>query len=111
MDVSISEAARQLGISERTVRRRLHNGELAGSQTATPQGFVWTVALPDVMPEGMTSGNVSDGEVAALRELVTVLERQVETKDQQINQLHVLLQQSQAALPAPKENRPWWRLW
>jgi hypothetical protein len=36
---------------------------------------------------------------------------QLEAKDKQIEQLHVLLQQAQAALPAPRENRPWWRLW
>jgi len=41
----------------------------------------------------------------------SILERQVEAKDEQIKELHVLLQQSQAALPAPKENRRWWRFW
>jgi hypothetical protein len=34
------------------------------------------------------------------------------SKNKQIEQLHILLQQAQAALPAPRENRPWWqRLW
>ena len=119
MDVSISEAARNLGISERTVRRRLHSGELSGSQVATPQGFVWTIAMPDAMPEGMTNGNVSEGEIAAIRELleaykdeVGTLKEELEQKNTQIGQLHVLVQQAQAALPAPTENRrSWWRLW
>jgi DNA repair exonuclease SbcCD ATPase subunit len=39
-------------------------------------------------------------------------DQQLEAKDKQIEQLHVLLQQAQAALPAPRDNRPWWqRLW
>lgn len=113
MDVTITEAARRFGISERTVRRRLHNGELQGRQVATPQGFVWTVELPDDVPNDQTNGRVADGEVVALRELVAVLKNQVETKDQQIKELHILLQQSQAhaALPAPRQDRPWWRWW
>ena len=109
MDVTITEVARRLGISERTVRRRLHNGELSGRQVATPQGFVWTVEVPDDGPNGQTNGKAADGELEALRELVAVLKDQVETKDQQIKELHILLQQAQAALPAPRENRSWWR--
>jgi len=115
MDVTITEAARRLGISERTVRRRLHNKELVGSQVATPQGFVWTVELPDDMTDdqtnGRANGQVSEGELETLRELVGVLKGQVETKDQQIRELHILMQQTQAALPAPRDGRPWWRFW
>jgi transposase-like protein len=112
MEVTITEAARRLGISERTVRRRLHNGDLPGRQLATPQGFVWTVEMPDDVSNDQTNGKAIDGELEALRELVAVLKDQVETKDQQIKELHVLLQQAQTALPAPRDNRSWWqRLW
>ena len=38
-------------------------------------------------------------------------DQQLEAKDKQIEQLHVLLQQTQAALPAPRDHRPWWQLW
>jgi hypothetical protein len=38
-------------------------------------------------------------------------DKQLEAKDRQIEQLHVLLQQAQAALPVPRENRSWWRFW
>jgi hypothetical protein len=111
MDVTITEAARRLGISERTVRRRLHNGDLPGRQLAIPQGFVWTVEMPDDTPNGQANDKATDWEPEALRELVEVLKDQIETKDQQIKELHVLLQQAQAALPAPSENRSWWRFW
>jgi uncharacterized protein YhaN len=38
-------------------------------------------------------------------------QQQLEAKDKQIEQLHVLLQQAQAALPSPRNNRSWWRFW
>ena len=61
----------------------------------------------------------NSGEVEALRELIEVvkaevvilqeqLRTQLEAKDNQIQELHVLLQQTQAALPAPGR-RSWWR--
>jgi hypothetical protein len=38
-------------------------------------------------------------------------QEQLGAKDRQIEQLHVLLQQAQAALPAPRDNRSWWQFW
>jgi transposase-like protein len=115
MQVTISEAARSLGVSEHTVRRRVRSGELPGKQVATPQGFTWIVDIPDDLPEPETFSS----EERALRELVANLQdrinaqgKELEAKNKQIEQLHVLLQQAQAALPAPRENgRPWWRFW
>ena len=68
---------------------------------------------------------VNDGEVQVLRELVGALQSQVlaqqkqleseqeqlGAKDKQIGELHILLQQTQAALPVAKEYRRWWRFW
>ena len=107
MDLSITEAARRLEVSERTIRRKLHNGELSGRQIPNPQGYVWLVELAG-------DEDSPNGEVVSLREMVAILQAQVEAdreelarKNTQIEQLHVLLQQ-QAALP---EGRPWWRFW
>jgi predicted site-specific integrase-resolvase len=114
MQTTIPEAARRLGVSEHTVRRRVRSGELPGKQVATPQGFTWVVDIPDDAPESETSS----GEVQALRELVVNLQdrisaqdKELEAKNKQIEQLHILLQQAQAALPAPRDNRPWWQRW
>ena len=115
MQVTVVEAARLLGISIPTVRRRLRTGELSGNQVTTPQGYVWMVEVPDDLPVDTSSS----GEVTALRELITHLNTQVEyqqeeiqAKNEQIRELHVLLQQSQAALPAAGDNRSWWyKLW
>ncbi len=129
MRLTIAEAAQRLRVSDHTVRRRLAKGELAGCQVAmSTGGFQWLIDLPDEeIPEPPVSG-----ELAALRELIASLndqvqalrgqleskdrqmeakDRQLEARDKQVEQLHVLVQQAQAALPAPKEGRPWWRRW
>lgn len=118
MQVTIQEAANKLGIAESTVRRRLRNGELEGQQMPTPQGYTWLVDLPEDLALGSDAEDYPSGEEGLLRELVDALRYQVSglegqlgTKDRQIEQLHVLLQQAQAALPPPRSNRPWWRIW
>ena len=122
MQVGLSEAARLLGISESTARRRLRNGELPGRQVPTKQGFVWMIEVDDAL----VTDNTDPGELAALRSLVASLNEQLAllksqvvaqqdqlvAKDTQIGQLHVLLQQAQVALPAAGDNRSWWyKLW
>ena len=111
---SIKEAAERLGVVEATVRRRIHKGELSAVQEETPQGFVWVVELPDSVDE-VQAESTGDG----YRELVEVLRREMDSKDvelearrREVQELHVLLQQAQAALMAPKENhRSWWQFW
>jgi hypothetical protein len=131
----MEEAARRLGVSVATIRRRLHSGELPGFQEPTSQGFKWLVEVPELAigapskPNSQTnskgvSDSVSDldgdtpgasttnGEVAALKETIAVLREELEARRREVQELHVLLQQAQAALPAPRDNRPWWqRLW
>ncbi|HZA21576.1 MAG TPA: helix-turn-helix domain-containing protein [Dehalococcoidia bacterium] len=118
--LTIKEAADKLGISENTVRRRLHAGLLRGYQEDPPYGR-WVVELSE---EDIATARLSavDGVtpelVAALRdtirrqgEALEQFSQQLESKDKQIEQLHVLLQQVQAALPAPRDGRPWWQRW
>jgi predicted transcriptional regulator len=112
MQVTIAEAAQLLGLSEKTVRRRRLTGRLQATQMSTYKGYTWIVEIPDDLVEPET------GELQALRDRVAAQDRELETKNKQIEQLHVqieqlhvLLQQAQAALPSPKDNRPWWRFW
>ncbi len=122
--VSIGEAVTRLGVSEVTIRRRLRRGELKGEKQPTPQGFVWLVDVPDEAtkePEPEFSELVvalketirrQDETVTQLQGQLQTKDGQLESKDRQIGELHVLLQQAQAALPPPKENRQsWWRFW
>jgi len=124
--VTVPEAARRLGVTEDTVKRRLRKGELQGERKARPQGYTWMVELPD--EESETDSTVTDtvsspgddtvdhrennGEIRRLEEMVSMLQHQLEVREREVQELHVLLQQAQAALPAPRDNRPWWqRLW
>ena len=133
----MAEAAKCLGVSVDTIRRRLRKGELQGHQQPRPQGFVWVIEIPEELDDpGSTfaktvadipvnNGGSNGGDrrleevVAVLQAQVTSQQRQMEAhqdeltaKNKQIEQLHILLQQAQAALPAPKESRhSWWRVW
>jgi len=136
--VPVGEAARRLGVSVDTVKRRLRSGELQGQKQAGRGGFSWLIevdgeslsnkknATASATVDAPANASANDGEIQALRELVETLRAQVENqqkqaesehqqleaKDGQIRELHVLLQQGQAALSAPKENRhSWWRFW
>lgn len=125
--VTVPEAARRLGLTEDTVKRRLRKGELQGERRSRPQGYTWMVELleeevdpdstgPDTMSsqgDDTVNHQVSNGEVRRLEDMVTMLQHQLEVREREVQQLHVLLQQAQAALPAPKENHQssWWRFW
>ena len=124
--LTIAEAAQRLSVSTDTVHRRLRKGELVGHQQPTPQGFTWMIEFaggPRNTNGTATASAPADapataGEVQRLEKMVDMVEQQMETlreelarKNTQIEQLHVLLQQQALALPAPRENRPWWRFW
>ena len=120
--LTIREAADRLGISENTVRRRLRTGVLRGYQDDPPYGK-WLVELPDEDIEAVQgAAPAGDGLTAALVEaLRESLRRQdealealgveLESRRREVQELHVLLQQAQAALPSPRNGRSWWRWW
>ena len=125
--VTVGEAADRLKVSTQTVKRRLKNGTLTGEQKDTPQGYIWLVDISEAEADtSILNEDISVDTLAAisremqrLEQMVEILQRelehrdgQLEAKDKQIEQLHVLLQQTQAALPEPRDNRSWWqRLW
>jgi hypothetical protein len=121
--VALPEAAQRLGISVDTVKRRLRRGELKGQRVPRPQGYTWLIELADTHVDCMADSKAeldsATIEVLNLREMLAMAQSQIatqkeelEAKNKQIEQLHVLLQQAQAVLPVPRENRSWWhRLW
>jgi hypothetical protein len=61
--------------------------------------------------QGVTQELISrmDDTIAILSEQVKVQQEELGAKNKQIEQLHILLQHAQSALPAPKENQhSWW---
>jgi excisionase family DNA binding protein len=117
MQVTVPEAARILGVSEHTVRRRLRNGDLEGHQVSSVGGFTWIVEVPEESVPRGTDDTVTtavmiakmEAHIASLEAHITSLDAQLAAKDKQIEQLHVLLQQAQA-LPPPR-GKPWWGWW
>ena len=45
--LSVDDAARHLGLSRPTVKRRLKSGALRGVQEKTPSGFKWFILVDD----------------------------------------------------------------
>jgi excisionase family DNA binding protein len=137
--MDLREAAYRLGISERTLRQWIKDGKLVATMTVTEHGRQWEIPesvlkdvnghhtngqAPEVFPKpsgaaaeasGSTQAGPSGrpGGVAetAVCENCLWLRSQIEAQNQQIHELHGLLQQAQAALPAPRDNRAWWRFW
>ena len=119
--VTKKEAARRLGVSLDTVERRLHKGELQGHKEPRPQGYIWLIEMPEEWGGTATNGASADvltqvctcactGELRRLEKMVDLLEAQVgsqqkqseqqlESKDKQIGELHVLLKQAQQKIP------------
>ena len=126
-EVSIKEAAQRLGVTEVTIRRRIRDGHLHAHQQPRPQGFTWVVTLPDQGEEASSpSGQSIDGNdgvedsrredvlediIRRQDETIHHLRHELETRGKEIEQLHILIQQLQHSLPAPREGRPWWRFW
>lgn len=111
-EVTIQEAANRLGMSMDSIRRRISRGELKARKVKTAHGVRYLVELPDDLPppagDSPQSHSSSLGEVEALRKTVSLLETELESRRREVEQLHILLQRSQALLPMPRPE-PWWR--
>jgi len=66
----VSEAARILGVSPKTVIRRIKRGELQGRK----EGNRWVVNLSDI--SGTDVGQLSGADIAALKERIARLEEE-----------------------------------
>jgi hypothetical protein len=112
--VTLDEAAARLGLSRAAVRKRAQRGTLSARKVDGQ----WVVFLPDIPTPGHPGDDgpptpevgrtaMDSALVDKLRGHVATLERQIDVKDRQIGELHVLLQQSQArALPPAAETFP-----
>ena len=69
--VSVSEAARVLGVTEKTVRQRLRTGELRGERIKRPQGQVWRVIWEQTMHPVNGSAGAIDHRTDQVNDPVT----------------------------------------
>jgi len=109
--ISVGEAARRLGVSTDTIRRRISKGELLAHREPTPQGYRWEIELqPNNQP---LNGHAGDNEllVTTLQAQVQAQAEELDARRREVQELHVLLQSAQAQLPPPPQahRRRWWK--
>jgi len=115
-DLTVSQAAARLGISERTVQRRCKRGQLTARLENTPDGMQWLIdgaTLPtgaaigaDTVPPSNHSQNVPNGATGAAIELLDQLKSEnaflrglVEQRDRDAAELRASLRAALAAMP------------
>lgn len=105
----IAQAAERLGISKTAMRRRVERRTVDAIKGDDGQ---WLVAVPDDAtpggtPTGVHRGTPSDTPaVEALTVQLAFLQAQLVEKDQQIRELHVMLQTTQRLIPATVPDAP-----
>jgi len=108
--VSIGQAARHLGVSTDTIRRRIGKGELAAHREPTPQGYRWEIELELDDRQGNGKDSNFEALVTTLQAQVQAQAEELDARRREVQELHVLLQTAQGALTAP-ERHAWWRWW
>jgi len=123
--MNLRESREYSGVSERTLRRLIKEGKLEAALVGSGSNRHWEVDEESLSgigrpPSGQLDGHLPDNGQYASGQIECPncdwlrhhLEAQLEEKDRQIRELHVLLQEGQAQLtrilPAP---RRWWRFW
>ena len=105
--VSVAEAAKLLGVSAQTVRRRIESGELKAENEpgGRGRGWRWMLLLPGSAEAAQeahsaTSGPPEPALVAELRARVASLESHLEQAERSASEMRQLLATSQNLLQA-----------
>src|SRR5271157_5635612 len=120
-EVNIAEAARCLGMSIDSIRRRIAKGELNAHKVPSPHGEIYLVEIPEdaiPAPEANEEKEDSAATIDAMLKTISILETELDARRREVQELHVLLQQAQKQLPPGKtENKAaeapkkvaWWK--
>jgi hypothetical protein len=102
--LTIREMAQRRGVSVDTIRRQIKRGELIIHREQRGKGSVLYAEVPDAEPMAMPQAvpTASVAEVETLRDYVAELKRQLEVREREVQELHVLLDRAQRALPEPR---------
>lgn len=113
-DLTIGQAAKQLGVSSDTIKRRIKRGEYSDAyREPTPQGFRWkipAVALDlddDVAsdqdrgqnaPGSTQTGDQGEQDLQVTQQLIDTLQRELDIRNREIERLHIVVAQQSAAI-------------
>ncbi len=116
--LTINEAARELGVTRRTIERRIQKGDIVASYVngkryvhisdngATP---------PTVTHDRRTTDTDTPTQIATLRTELEMIRQERDYLRQHVSQLTATLNRlgDQNALepPAPSKPAPWWQFW
>jgi len=119
--MTIGEVASSLGVSEKTIRRRIKKGVIRAVLSGSPQMYlvhdqeIERLGLRDIGSSKNLDGTkrAEDAVDEKHDEVTNFLIEQIKEKDRQIKELHILLQGSQEQhkriLAETKGSKgPWW---
>lgn len=134
--LSVDQAAAHFGVSERTIHRRIKQGQLQARKVDTPRGQVWRVYVDgtavmddtNAVKHDSTVRPVPAGETIEMVRLVDrltrentqlagqvgYLQRQVQEQQETIQRLLMAPKEDEPSEPAPAEpeqRRSWWKWW
>lgn len=111
-ELPIADAAKRLGMSIDTVRRRISKGELKARKVTGSHGEMYLVEIPDDTPPAPDNPPPADnsGEIEALRKTISILETELEARRREISELHILLQRATSPVAKPTALHWWQRL-
>ena len=126
--IKINQAAEILGVSEKTIRRRIAKGQIQATKGKTPQGFIYLIDINDHIPSKSQDSLEIKGENSNPPENILDLEllkKQFELKDQQIEsqknqiesqinqitELYKIIPKLQSDISRISDKSSWWKFW
>jgi excisionase family DNA binding protein len=104
--VSLQEAAHRLGVSVRTLQRRIRTGEIAAERIPTPRGYRVIVLLDAGTAESEPASTPRESDATAVLAEVRAqrdwLQARVEALERTVDRLTVLLNQAQQLAQLPQ---------
>ena len=128
--IKINQAAEILGVSEKTIRRRIAKGQIQATKGKTPQGFIYLIDInDDISPTSQTPTKLknegSDSNPPQNILDLELLKKQFDLKDQQIesqkmqiesqisqiNELYKIIPKLESDISAIYDKSRWWKFW
>tara|TARA_Y100001960_G_scaffold46902_3_gene47358 strand:+ start:6692 stop:7093 length:402 start_codon:yes stop_codon:yes gene_type:complete len=128
--IKIKQAAEILGVSEKTIRRRISKGQIQATKGKTPQGFIYLIDVNDDINstshdstkfknkanESNPPNNVLDMELLKKQfdlkdQQIESQKTQIESQMNQINELYKIIPKLESDINKISDRSPWWKFW